>query len=136
MTPEKLWARTRTTTNGCMEWTGYVRPNGYGRTTHEGKSQYPHRLAFLFAHGRLPLAGYEVDHVCRNRKCVAPDHLREVTRRENMANGARMLATHCPSGHPYTPENTWLDVRRGCVGRTCRTCHREREAARKKRIRG
>ncbi len=43
------------------------------------------------------------------------------------------LKTHCPSGHEYTPENTYVGS--GYHGRQCRICIRARKKAREKRRR-
>jgi hypothetical protein len=73
-----------------------------------------------------------IDHLCRRPLCCNPLHLEAVTMRENLMrgngwSGRNARKTHCPQGHPYSPENT--SVRDG--SRHCRTCHRERERARK-----
>jgi len=64
----------------------------------------------------------EIDHLCRVRCCVNPDHLEAVTHRENILRGNTFAAvnaakTHCPKGHEYTPENTRIHTggRRQCI---------------------
>jgi hypothetical protein len=86
---------------------------GYGRVGYQGKSYDAHRLVYILSEG--PVAeGKELDHLCRVRHCVNPDHLREVTRRENLlADGSLSIAkihaekTHCKHGHEFTSENTY-----------------------------
>lgn len=114
----------------CHIWTRATDRDGYGKFGADGRTHRAHRWTFEQAHG--PLApGVEVDHICRNRSCVRLDHLRAATRAENVANssaGHNMRAkTHCPAGHPYSPDNTLI----GRDGfRRCRTCRRARERAR------
>lgn len=58
-------------------------------------------------------------------------NLRWDTRSENLKDQARhgvhvhAAKTHCPQGHPYSPENTYVNRGR----RSCKTCHKVRAAA-------
>jgi hypothetical protein len=68
----------------------------------------------------------ELDHLCRNKGCCNPEHLEIVTHEENMHRYAATV-THCPAGHPYSPENTYSQqpsARRPWVNRFCRICGR------------
>jgi len=118
----------------CWEWTASLQNKGYGQF-HMGsikdgsqKTVLAHRFAYLNLVGPIP-KGLEPDHLCRNRKCVNPEHLELVTRSINLKRGllpapARMRAkTHCPQGHPYSPENTYI-LPNGW--RRCKICSREK----------
>lgn len=99
--------------NGCLEWQG-AKTNGYGVLSVNGSMKRAHRVAYENARGPIP-DGLHIDHLCRNRACVNPDHLEAVTQAENnrRAGAAR---THCPYGHLLPPPGT---KRRAC--RTCKT---------------
>jgi hypothetical protein len=86
-----------------------------------------HRVSYELHVGTIP-QGLQLDHLCRVRRCVNPEHLEPVTNRENSLRGLKgRMVTHCPQGHEYTDANTyWAKV----GTRSCRTCNRERQRAR------
>lgn len=118
-------------TDSCWLWKGTLSDNGYGVFYADEKLYKAHRVAYEFA-GRVIPEGLQIDHLCRVRNCVNPDHLEAVTCRENIMRGAGVAAkhakvTHCPSGHPYSEEN----VRMYRGSRYCRACHSQRYLSRK-----
>lgn len=80
---ERLEALTKRS-GACWEWQGWKR-SGYGVLYAHRKKQAAHRLSYELAHGDIPI-GTEIDHKCRNRACVNPDHLQAVSRVENAQN--------------------------------------------------
>ena len=121
------------TEGGCWPWLGATTTSGYGVIRYEGRQEMAHRVAFKLAYGPIP-EGLVLDHLCRTPGCVNPAHLEAVPQRENCRRGIKgVLTTRCPQGHEYTEENTRLIPNRyGGDGRSCRTCHRERERNRKR----
>lgn len=106
----------------CWLWKA-GRTNGYGVCSVDGRHIRAHRFAYEALVGPIP-PGKELDHLCRNRPCVNPDHVEPVTTAVNVLRGvgptARAArATHCPQGHPYDEQNTRV---RPDGSRACRRC--------------
>lgn len=122
---ERLEARIdRESGAPCWLWTGPLNDQGYGRYFPNAESPRPiraHRAAYEFFVGPIP-EGLELDHLCRVRHCVNPEHVEPVTHAENVRRGAagnnKRAKTHCPQGHPYSGDNLYLypgpRVHRGC----------------------
>lgn len=120
---------------GCWVWTAW-KDDGYGRIDVDGRGVMAHRWSYQALVGPIP-EGMQLDHLCRVRSCVNPDHLELVTSAENTRRGfsvsrANRAKTHCPSGHVYDEVNTYID-RRG--KRYCRKCQNKRRSERRKRAR-
>ena len=123
---ERLLARYETNAEGCWIWQG-VRVGGYGQIGKEnnGGMVYAHRAAYELIVGPIP-DGLTLDHLCRNRACINPDHLEPVTMKENVLRGMSPTAinarkTHCNNGHPLDGDN--LSLRKD-GGRICLACRR------------
>jgi len=135
---ERFWAKVDKS-GDCWMWMGSRTKNGYGSCHMEGE-RLAHRWAYKDLIGPIP-DGLHIDHLCRVRTCVNPDHLeavtqavnnrradqtafrtaaREAIKRNNAARRAAALAqTHCKRGHEFTEQNTiWQKGRT----RVCRAC--------------
>ena len=114
----------------CWVWTGYLNPKGYGRApagkvSDKAKSILTHRAMYELYVGQIPI-NLTIDHLCRNRACGNPKHLRILTLSENSRDNGYATRTHCPHGHEYTDENTRYSKQKdGRLFRHCRTCNRE-----------
>jgi len=122
---DRFWSKVRKTKSGCWLWKAGRFPNGYGQFWLIPQSVAAHRYAWELTRGRPP-KGLQLDHLCRVRRCVNPDHLELVSCKTNLLRGqtkaaANAAKTHCPRGHPYSAANTYfLPGGR----RRCRICGR------------
>lgn len=110
---------------GCWLWTGSSYGQGYGAYSSGGRTVRAHRLAYEAFVGKIP-EGLTIDHLCRVRCCVNPQHLEPVTMGVNVLRGESFSArqkrqTHCFRGHSLSGEN--LRVDRGSL-RICVACKR------------
>ena len=78
----------------CWNYTKGITNNGYGilyfhLRNGKVKRDYAHRYFYIKYRGKIE-KGMEIDHLCRNRKCVNPLHLETVNHRENMYRSWRL----------------------------------------------
>ena len=121
----------------CWLWLLAVNRGGYPQLTRKiGDETYcyrAHRVSWEFYRGPIP-KGLTLDHLCRMRCCVNPDHLEPIKQRENVLRGAgipaqRFQQTHCVNGHELSGQNVYWY--RGY--RQCKPCSRERDKKRRPR---
>ncbi len=112
--------------SGCWEWQGYVFKSGYGSFWFNDKTYRSHRFIYEYYHGSI-CPDLTIDHLCRNRKCCNPNHLEQVTYKENVLRSPFTQAsinsrkTHCIYGHEFNESNTYVYSH---GKRECRICNR------------
>src|SRR5688572_7525736 len=121
----------------CWIWLGSCDSGGYGTFNYNDLTVSAHKFIYKATYEEIP-PNKQIDHLCRARNCVNPTHLEVVTQQENFerGKGPAVLAagrqkriqqakeqTHCPHGHLFSPENTYINTKRS---RVCRECKRLR----------
>ncbi len=126
-----LHVLSRCEVGDCWTFIGAL-SNGYGRITVDTVGRYVHRWVWEQLVGPIE-AGLVIDHLCRNRACCNPDHLRVTDDRVNIRAGQaghwQTLKTACPKGHAYTPQNTRFHSKTGA--RVCHTCRMDAQRRRR-----
>lgn len=108
---------------GCWLWKKSINKHGYGWASLNGKTHEAHRAAYILKNG-IPPRGLVLDHICRVRRCINPEHLEPVTPKENLVRGNTTAgALLCPNGHEFSR----LERQRRCL-----TCLAEYQARRRK----
>jgi len=139
--PERIWKHIKISKdpNACWIWTAYKNKDGYGVMGYNNRLYLAHGFVYLYLVGEISKFK-ELDHfLCKNTACVNPDHLQPVTHKVNCMRGDHFTnnhnrkKTHCPNGHEYTKDNTFVrqNGRRDCLickRKSCRdTYHRKKE---------
>ena len=133
----RFWAKVAKT-DSCWIWIAALDKKGYGMFSKGGRlgMMFAHRFSYELHKGAIP-EGTEIDHLCRNPRCVNPDHLEAVSHQENLRRGKGsevikqkfMRRTHCKRGHELTSRNTRIVSEAGYLRRKCRKC--ESQASRR-----
>lgn len=120
---ERFMSYVHVDDQGCWLWIGHLNADGYGRFKYKYRSREAHRVSYENFKGDIK---HTIDHLCRKRNCVNPEHLEDVPFRVNVLRGNNPAAlnsrmTHCKNGHELSGDNlyTYKNHRR------CRTCMRD-----------
>jgi hypothetical protein len=111
---------THFTVGDCWNWHA-SKINNYGAFGFRGRVVGGHRFIYELIKGRIP-AGWVIDHLCRNKACVNPNHLEAVTQSINVRRAVRVRDI-CKYGHSLTPDNVFVLLNsRGMPARRCLAC--------------
>lgn len=120
---DRFFAKVSIIDDGCWLWQSVITHDGYGRFRLDGRMSMAHRVSYEWFVGVIP-DNMCLDHLCRVRNCVNPEHLEVVTLQENINRGNTGLHESikiiCPKNHEYSEDNT--KIVKG--SRNCRECHR------------
>jgi hypothetical protein len=106
----------------CWEWVGAKSIIGYGQFAPQtrrrgGKLTSPHRFIWEYLNGEIP-ENKELDHLCRNRACSNPQHLRLVSHQENQEF---LKKESCKYGHLFSGENLHINSQGKRICKKCRS---------------
>mgnify|MGYP002357590244 CR=1 FL=1 len=137
-----VWARIESSSTasggGCRIWSGSLDHSGYGKikVLVDGRIRQTgaHRAAWLSIRGDIP-ASLQIDHLCRVRACVNPDHMELVTNQMNSQRAdhsgkagrsgkRRGSPLHSCGTHGREDGYEWTG-RSGYTRWVCRPCRRE-----------
>lgn len=135
----RVWKKIEKTET-CWLWLGCT-INGYGQMKIPGSAKkriYTHRFFYERLVGPIP-EGLQLDHLCRVRNCVNPEHLEPVTGRVNTLRGTSPVAqrakqTHCLNGHPLVGSNL-INSKPTRQCRICTNARKRKYKARAKQLR-
>lgn len=132
---DRFWSKISPEPNtGCWLWCGddngyYGNISGtYNRLTKKAPRLLAHRLSYEIHFGEIP-KNQEIDHKCRMKLCVNPDHLNLSGHRANVLaippgiRGNNQIKTHCRHGHELIGSNLQFDHRGHARCRQCQNLH-------------
>jgi hypothetical protein len=138
--PVKIKLKINIDSNNCWLWSGAINKSGYSLITRKHKQIRLHRWVYEQFYNEIP-QGLVIDHLCRVRHCVNPDHLEAVTLKENVLRGdaakpRKFKKEYCIRGHKFDELNTLYQNYKGKIRRSCKICYnnRMREYMRNKKL--
>lgn len=125
---ERVLSHIRITDNSCWESTYAPKRDGYTRIKINEKDIAVHRLMFYYYNGELN-TNLTINHKCENRVCCNPQHLEQVTQKQNKQYSYNIHGhpnskkTHCPRGHEYSNKNLIINSKGSRLCKTCQKIH-------------
>ncbi len=93
--------------NDCWLWQGQISHKGYGIIGYKNRKRRAHRISYVLIGKKSLTPGLDLHHKCRNRYCINPDHLEELTRKEHACKDEYGFGKFnaqkkvCIRGHPF-----------------------------------
>ncbi len=122
----RLWNYVIEDENGCWVWQAHKNHHGYGTIAYKNVSRLAYNISYILFRKKPITPGKVLHHICGNRACINPEHLEEITNKENVLQGIGPTAvnarkTHCDDGHSIMEEENIY--RNKDNGRVCKICH-------------
>lgn len=125
----------------CERWNGtHRKEDGRPVLVISGRWRYVYRVRWEEIHGPLDSA-VSLHHKCLNRWCINVEHLEPMLQSDHLrehglqGDWGQAEKTHCPSGHEYSEENTYIYSRKnGTTERHCRKCRQVHKKAYRERV--
>ncbi len=121
---DRFLSKVNVIEDGCWNWSAQISELGYSCFSIKAEPISGHRFIYEYYYGEIP-KGLEVHHICENKQCVNPNHLKALTVKVHNKEHAK---TECPQGHDYNDENTYI-TKEGW--RHCKECHMIKERIRR-----
>lgn len=109
--------------NGCWNWVGAKSSSGYGNVRINNIQYRAHRVSYIDKFGPIP-DNLVIDHLCKNKACVNPDHLEAVSQKINVQRYFSDIPKEnkCHRGHEITDDNSYFWKVSGKTFRGCKPC--------------
>lgn len=133
LTIEEKCNRYTINDNGCWIWKGWKNKDGYGCTMINGREERIHRVAWEFWNNKKIPENMTIDHICFQRDCINPEHLRLATWEENRSRhkygNGRTVSMWCEKHKCEKIAVSW--GKKNPVKSYCKQCQHERYLAKK-----
>lgn len=86
---DRILAKTIIDQDGCWIWLGTHNRKGYPMLYIAGRYVYAHRVTYEATVAAIP-DGMELDHLCHNRGCLNPAHLKAVTHVDHLRRHGKL----------------------------------------------
>jgi hypothetical protein len=141
-TPEERFWNQVNKTDSCWLWNGYINKYGYGHVGQNGRPRRVHIVSWEWHNGRKVKDGFHIHHICKNKLCVNPNHLEELSANDhwdqtlNSIKDKKESRNYCKHGHLLTESNSYVytNPTTKYSTRRCKECQTIRNSKRNRTI--